>query len=802
MYLTSAQHDQLRTLIMGFEIPYRSYIAEVILDTYHDKCSFSTALTNAQLSDCQPVLNNTIKNQIIKAQKNPDKLFDALQFANNSFTTKSVAGSADVPMLGELNVLTYVFQQNFSCLVNIFPCFSDFFSLARKYSYVRNKLNHPLCKILEDTDMIPVLNFMEEICKWLDWKYFWDKSKTDIIKRITALRTSQVVIPISIQNINDMPFPETRIVCRSQEIAAIKDFIYGKPGAFRKQSSYCIYGYGGLGKTALVLEGIKEIIQDVIDRTTINNYKPEFLLFFSAKERKLTYSQTSGVLESVIVRKTFSTFSELKTQIFAFLQIDNFLEFDHSGIVIVDNLETLSSQDRAELHDFIQAGSPSCIQYILTSRKEEQYDVNVELNGFENDDGLRFINEYSEENDLNLDLSRDECLELLQISKGNTLVLVLCLSRLSRKLETIDSIQADFSKLPTTKTLNNELTKLPPSGFDIISEFMFKNTFEEVELVFESEHENMYKVLRIFTVYGGDEIDIYTISIVAEISCQTVQQITNILCHYLILERRGANYRLNQFAEKYIIQRFLPDAVQYAALQERVERCVRQTDRELRMFDDAVKRNPERQKILMDWNIFTNGDKIAAAKIDLIYIDVREQCNKGNKFFVRTALEDAYPKINLLEKTSIHPYIQYQKARILKMIDDSGILPEKHDEEIQEVYKNVIWSIKTNPLYSCIQHTKSYAAILWIYGMRLIPDDIGAATRYLEDAKSTFEECGIVDAEYVNCLSDLLQAYLKSYGYTKNKSYLHSARPIDRKIMEFSRKPKHFWQWHDELKRY
>jgi len=196
MYLTSAQHDQLRTLIMGFEIPYRSYIAEVILGTYHDKSSFSTALTNVQLSNSQPALNNTIKNQIVKAQKNPDKLFDALQFANNSFASKSVAGEADVPMLGELNVLTYVFQQDFSLLINVFPCFSDFFSLARKYSYVRNKLNHPLCKILEDTDMIPVLNFMEEICKWLDWKYFWDKSKTDIIKRITALRTSQVVIPI------------------------------------------------------------------------------------------------------------------------------------------------------------------------------------------------------------------------------------------------------------------------------------------------------------------------------------------------------------------------------------------------------------------------------------------------------------------------------------------------------------------------------------------------------------------------------------------------------------------------------
>ena len=270
----------------------------------------------------------------------------------------------------------------------------------------------------------------------------------------------------------------------------------------------------------------------------------------------------------------------------------------------------------------------------------------------------------------------------------------------------------------------------------------------------------------------------------------------------MILERQGANYRLNQFAEKYIIQRFLPDAIQYATLQEKVERCVRQTNRELQMFDDAVERNPERKKILKDWNIFASGDKIAAAKIDSIYVDVREQCNKGNKFFVRTALEEAYPKIELLEKTSIHPYIQYQKARILKLIDDSGILPEKHDEEIQEVYKNVIWSIKTNPLYSSIQHTKSYASVLWIYGMRLIPDDISAATRYLEDAKDTFEECGITDTEYINCLSDLLQAYLKSYRCTKNKSYLHIARPIDREVMESFYKPKRFWQWHNELKRY
>ena len=32
MYLTIKQHDMFRTLLMGFEIPYRLYIAEIIIE--------------------------------------------------------------------------------------------------------------------------------------------------------------------------------------------------------------------------------------------------------------------------------------------------------------------------------------------------------------------------------------------------------------------------------------------------------------------------------------------------------------------------------------------------------------------------------------------------------------------------------------------------------------------------------------------------------------------------------------------------------------------------------------------------
>jgi len=47
MYLTSKQHDQLRTLTMAFEIPYRSYISETVLAILPDKSSFSSSLTQA-----------------------------------------------------------------------------------------------------------------------------------------------------------------------------------------------------------------------------------------------------------------------------------------------------------------------------------------------------------------------------------------------------------------------------------------------------------------------------------------------------------------------------------------------------------------------------------------------------------------------------------------------------------------------------------------------------------------------------------------------------------------------------------
>lgn len=44
MYLSTKQHDDFRTLLMSFEIPFRAYIADKIITDYVDSASFETAM--------------------------------------------------------------------------------------------------------------------------------------------------------------------------------------------------------------------------------------------------------------------------------------------------------------------------------------------------------------------------------------------------------------------------------------------------------------------------------------------------------------------------------------------------------------------------------------------------------------------------------------------------------------------------------------------------------------------------------------------------------------------------------------
>ena len=343
--------------------------------------------------------------------------------------------------------------------------------------------------------MLPVLSFVKDICQYLDTHYFLQKTKELLIAEVVALQQRKLVIPVSKHNFGEMPFAESKLVCRDSEINRLKEFIYGKPDSLRKQHACCVYGFGGVGKTALVLETLKQVVGDVLDNTTINDYRPSYIFFFSAKRRKLGYTAETGRLIDQQIRYHFESAQELISLILNSLGIASLRGFRDEGLIVIDNLETLSIEERNIVKQFVDTQSPEEMQFILISRNSEEYEVPFKLSGFEGGSGKEFIIEYNKENSLDLNLTDPEINELLYLCKGNTLVLVLSLRRLSEQLTSISSLKSEFSSNNSWKDLRNTLTSIPSGAFEVIAEFMYKDTFEHIENTFADNVGLFYKVL-------------------------------------------------------------------------------------------------------------------------------------------------------------------------------------------------------------------------------------------------------------------------------------------------------------------
>lgn len=563
MYLTIKQHDMFRTLLMGFEIPYRAYIADVITSRYVNDESFEQSMIsqNTQISHSSPQF---LRDTLPKAVSNHTLRATYQKFVTaKTSVDEIVTADIDIPMVGALNLVSFALTECFSDLYSVFNDYSAFCDLAEKYRYSRNKLDHPGCRTLEDVHLIPVVSFVKDICMFLDDKYFLQKTREQILSEAVALQQRRQSIPIPKNNYSDMPYGESRIVCRDEEIQMLKSFIYGKPEDLRKQHSLCLYGYGGVGKTALVLEALKQIVRDVQDDTTINEYRPQYVLFFTAKQRRLDVAAETGKIIENSMRSHFSTADELIELILSELALDSFRKFKDEGLIVIDNLETLSVGDRERIKAFVETQTPSEMQFILTSRNSEAYECNYKLAGFGETAGVNFVDTYSEENALDLNLSKDNKLDLVSLAQGNTLVLVLSLRRLSKKLTTIEGMKSEFSNVNAWRALRSSLTSIPSNAFEVIAEFMYKDTFEQIEDVFNTYKDLFYKVLKVFAVISNESVDISTICLLTKEDYPNVEAVMDILCNYLIVEKRDTQYSLNGFAEKYIVGRFLPDAETY-----------------------------------------------------------------------------------------------------------------------------------------------------------------------------------------------------------------------------------------------
>lgn len=776
-----------RTLLMGFEIPFRAYIADVVTANYRTDSDFETIMIskNRMLSIASPqFLKKVLPSAIYK--NNLKQTYQKFVTAKTS-VDEIVTTDIDLPMVGALNLVTFALTENFGDLHLLFGSYSAYCDLAEKYRYSRNKLDHPGCRTLEDTHLVPVLSFVKDICIFLDDKYFFQKTKDQILSEVVALQQRKLTIPIPKNNFSEMPYGDSRIVCRDAELERVKTFVYGRPEDLRKQHSLCIYGYGGVGKTALVLEALKQIARDIQDETTINEYQPEYILFFSAKQRKLDLASETGKFIECGMRSHFKSADELVQLILSELSIETFKKFKGEGLIIIDNLETLPLEERKKIKSFVDTQTPSEMQFILTSRNSEEYDANFKLAGFDAADGIEFIDSYNEENSLDISLNRVEKEQLLSLTQGNTLVLVLSLRRLSKKLATVEGLKTEFSNANAWKALRSSLATTPSNAYEVVAEFMYKDTFEHIEVIFEEHKELFYKILKVFAVIPNDSTDISTICLLTKEAYPDVEAVMDVLCNYLIVEKRETQYALNSFAEKYIVGRFLPDAEQYNTLSAEIASRQREVKRSLEQLDEDMKHRASLAKIMSDWQIITDIDRINAAKVYELYGEVRRDCDGHGRFQVTASLEEAMKKCEEAEKLTAHPFIKYQRARILQVIDNSGVLKESHADSIQKAFSDAIYSIKTIGQYAAIVQTKSYAALLWIYGQQLaVIDDYPNSIRYLEEAKISFEEQALLDQEYYQCCTMLGSVYLNYFIEDRPNriAYLKKARAIERMLSQ------------------
>ncbi|MFE6661894.1 AAA family ATPase, partial [Bacillus subtilis] len=138
----------------------------------------------------------------------------------------------------------------------------------------------------------------------------------------------------------------TDLLCRDSEIGELYSSLLGSDIRQRLAGSVLLYGYGGVGKTAITTEFLYRLLRDKKD----GKYSDvEYLLFFSSKDEYLRSSNSTGEFYIDSARPEFSTFDDLASAICKRLKLDSvhqIAEKYQRGIIAIDNIENINSDEQ------------------------------------------------------------------------------------------------------------------------------------------------------------------------------------------------------------------------------------------------------------------------------------------------------------------------------------------------------------------------------------------------------------------------------------------------------------------------
>lgn len=414
----------------------------------------------------------------------------------------------------------------------------------------------------------------------------------------------------------------------------------------------------------------------------------------------------------------------------------------------------------------------------MTSREEEQCEQKIHLKGFDlNNNGESFVKNYVIENELNVDL-KGKTVDLINSSKGNTLILVLALLRLQEKINTVDEI---ISELDSTSSSNMEMMSL----------FMYKNTFDRV--IKELNNPNTLKILAIISLYG-EPVDLFSISKLSQINSITeVENVCNILATKLVLTKIEEQYVINEFANKFIFIKLRPNTIEEKELVQLISKYKFDRRQKLRRLEDKTDKHHSLKEIMKDWKARTIPDKLAIVDSFDLYSLAQTAKSYLKNEINQKIISELEQRFAENEKMSSHPYIKFQKAKIFQLLLQQNIkcVPiTKYLTLIPNCFEDVILSINVD--YKFMKSTKSYASVLWFYGQFLNQhfDDFSTALSYFEEAKQIYEHLNLNKSEeYLKIMYSLSNTYKSLFDKTNNFHYNNSLRTVNEQI-KLLRKPK------------
>lgn len=503
--------------------------------------------------------------------------------------------------------------------------------------------------------------------------------------------------------------------------------------------SYVILGMGGVGKSRLAYEFTQKA-------ATADKFN--FIFWISSKDEEIKFDKSIGYKVNNI-KANFSTVEEFIQRFCNFKGIDKtinsleelysiFVDFQESGLFIIDNFDNLDESVREAILKFIDKIQEHSIlrnsyKFILTSREDSapnEIEGDVKLNRFEDDEGLLFVNEFCKRNNIESSLTEEQIRNLVRESVGVTLILVV-------------AIEAIYNKTMTYERIISILSDSSSSAIKELGEYFFR---ESIDLLVRNDEKVKDILLTLHYFEGAELIDI---SRLTKIPLKELE-----LSYLPVLTSRYAvriinnGYALNDFAIHYVHYRFIIGYEQEVGLlHKRIIAYNTEMDGLLRDYENT----PDNVKLIIrEWKPRNKAEEIATYKAYFKFIELKNYMNSRKRISFESVHKKISEEFSVIYDIQTTPYVIFQHAAILSellSISSNTELKKSLQKEIIDLYE---YSRSLSLSNRALLKEKSYPSMLFKYGMfhKMKTKEVSRAMVLFKESFSTMKVIGLT-SEFV-----------------------------------------------------